>query len=446
MLVYPGYFMLEISRPDVERKFVTEFPIATRFIKLPIVPYLKLLPITDPITGEKSTCWDQINDPQIALINAVNNPKYRFICAALARRLGKTYISNIIAQLVMLVPGCNVLIMSPNFSLSTISFEIQRKLISSFDLEIERDNLKDKVIELSNGSSVRMGSLSTVDSSVGRSYNLIIFDEAALGADGEDAFNISLRPTLDRQGSKAIFISTPRGKKNWFSKFFQRGFDSEYPEWCSLQADYTENKRMLASDVAEARRSMTKAHFEQEYMASFNSFEGQIFNVQDSHIVDYERTDRVEYIAGLDPGYRDPTAFIVIAYNDATNTFHIVDEYLESERNTKEHADSIVELVDKWGIEATFIDSAAPQFASDLAYIHDIASIKAKKDVLPGIVYVQTLLETGRLLVSPHCTKTLTALDQYQWDTRETLTKEKPLHEHSHIPDAIRYALYTYTI
>jgi len=438
--------MLTISRPDVDRKDITDFPQLTRFIKLPIVPYLKLLPATDPSTGDKSTAWDQTNDPQIALINAVNNPKYRFICAALARRLGKTYIANIIAQLVMLVPGCNVLIMSPNFSLSSISFEIQRKLIHSFDLEIERDNLKDKVIDLSNGSTVRMGSVTTVDSSVGRSYNLIIFDEAALGADGREAWEISLRPTLDRPGSKAIFISTPRGKNNWFSEFFNRGFSDQYPEWCSLSADYTENKRMRPEDVAEARRTMSKAHFEQEYMASFTQFEGQIFQVEDSYVVPFQRDDGQEVIAGLDPGYRDPTAFVVIVYSPRVDRFHIVAEYLESERNTQEHADAIKQLVDGWQIDAVFIDSAAPQFASDLAYIHDIATIRAKKDVLPGIAYVQTLIETGRLLIDPSCVETLRALDQYQWDTRETLTKEKPLHEHSHIPDAIRYALYTYTI
>lgn len=438
--------MLEISRPDVERKFVTEFDISERFIKLPIVPYLKLLPARDPITGEKSTCWEQINDPQIALINAINNPKYRFVCAALARRLGKTYIANVIAQLVQLVPGCNVLIMSPNFSLSSISFEIQRHLIKSFDLEVERDNLKDKVIELSNGSTVRMGSLSTVDSCVGRSYDLIIFDEAALGSDAENAFNISLRPTLDRPNSKAIFISTPRGKKNWFSKFWNRGWDENFPQWCSLRADYTENKRMQDKDVQEARSSMTKAHFEQEYMASFNSYEGQIFNVTDDLVKEFEWCEGLEFIAGLDPGYRDPTAFVVIAYNSNTDVFWIVDEYMENERVTSEHAESIRDYVVKWGIDSIFIDAAAAQFASDLAYTHEVATIKGKKDVLPGIAYVQTLIETNRLMISPHCEKTLEALDQYQWDQRETLTKEKPIHEHSHIPDAIRYALYTYTI
>ena len=97
--------------------------------------------------------------------------------------------------------------MSPNYSLSQISFDLQRNLIKHFDLEVVKDNAKDKVIELSNGSTVRMGSVNQVDSCVGRSYDLIIFDEAAL-ADGRDAFNVALRPTLDKDNSKAIFIST----------------------------------------------------------------------------------------------------------------------------------------------------------------------------------------------------------------------------------------------
>ena len=428
--------MLTISRPDVERSFITEFDPAKRFIKLPITNYLKLLNI-----------WETINEPQIALINAVNDPKYRFVCAALARRLGKTYIANVIGQLVTLVPGANVLIISPNYNLSTISFELQRRLIKHFDLEISRDNLKDRIIELSNGSTIRMGSLSTVDSCVGRSYDLIIFDEAALGGDGEAAFNVALRPTLDKPNSKAIFISTPRGKNNWFSRFFERGFSSDFPEWCSITADYTENARMAESDVAEARKSMSKAEFEQEYMASFTTFEGQIYKLPDTHVLDYEVHDGDESLAGCDPGYRDPTAFVVVVYQPQLDRFHVVDEYLKAEATTDLHAAAFAELVTKWQIDPVFIDSAAPQFASDLAYLYDIATIKAKKDVLPGIAYVQTLIETGRLTVSPHCVHTLAMLDQYRWDTRETLTKEKPLHdEYSHMADALRYALYTYTL
>lgn len=440
--------MLTISRPDVERDTITEFKPSERFIKLPIVPYLKLLPALDPVTNETTTAWELTNRPQIALINAINNPKYRFVCAALARRLGKTYIANIIGQLVTLIPGCNVLIMSPNYNLSSISFEIQRKLIKSFDLEVEKDNLKDRVIETSNGSTVRMGSLSTVDSCVGRSYNLIIFDEAALGADAEEAFNVSLRPTLDRPNSKAIFISTPRGKNNWFAEFHRRGFSSEYPEWCSLVADYSENDRMRESDVAEARRSMSKAHFEQEYMASFTQFEGQIYKFDsDKCLKEYVQTDGDEAFAGLDPGYKDPTAFIVIVYSPSTNTYHVIDEYQENEAVTEDHAKVIGHKVFKHGIDSIFIDSAAAQMASDLAYTYDIATIKAKKQVLEGIAFVQNIIEQDRLFVSPNCTITLAMLDQYRWKMDAQSGIEKPDHdEHSHMADALRYALYTFLV
>lgn len=441
--------MLTISRPDVDRISITDFSVQERFIKLPVAAYLKLLPAVDPVTYEKSTAWDQINRPQIALINAINSPKYRFVCAALARRLGKTYIANVIGQLVTLVPGCNVLIMSPNYNLSSISFEIQRKLIKSFDLEVSKDNLKDRVIETSNGSTIRMGSLSTVDSCVGRSYDLIIFDEAALGADAQEAFNVSLRPTLDKPNSKAIFISTPRGKNNWFSVFFQRGFSPDFPEWCSITADYTENDRMKESDVQEARKSMSKAEFEQEYMASFTTFEGQIYSgFNDSYIVEFPgHSDGVEYIAGLDPGYKDPTAFVVIAYDPKLDNFHIVDEYLESQAVTEGHAKAFKVFMTEYGLETIFIDSAAAQFAADLAYTYDIATIKGKKQVLEGIAYVQNLVEQGRILVDPKCVYTLRMFDQYRWKMDAQSGIEKPDHDsNSHIADALRYALYTYTI
>lgn len=101
--------MLKISRQDVECGRITPFPVATRYIKLDIQAYMELLDI-----------WKDVNRPQLALINAINNPKYRFVCAALARRLGKTYIANIIGQLVTLVPGSNVLIISPNYRLSAL--------------------------------------------------------------------------------------------------------------------------------------------------------------------------------------------------------------------------------------------------------------------------------------------------------------------------------------
>ena len=427
---------VEVSRKDVLSEELVDYRSETRFLKLPVDPYLDLLNIT-PLPS------------QIAIINAINNPKYRFVSAAVSRRQGKTYIANIIGQLVSLVPGSNILIMSPNYSLSQISFDLQRNLIKHFDLEVTKDNAKDKVIEISNGSAVRMGSVNQVDSCVGRSYDLIIFDEAAL-ADGKDAFNVALRPTLDKDNSKAIFISTPRGRNNWFSEFFYRGFSDDFPEWVSIRATYKDNPRMSQSDIDEARKSMSEAEFRQEYEADFNTYEGQIWKFNfETQVKDFSQLDtsQMDVFAGLDVGYKDPTAMCVIAYDWDSEQYYLVDEYFDAERTTEQHAAEIQKLIDRWDIDFIYIDSAAQQTRFDFAQNYDISTINAKKSVLDGIGHVSGIIENDILFVDQEASQSLACLDAYQWDPNPNLMKEKPKHNMaSHMADALRYGLYSFQI
>ena len=426
--------MLTISREDIVGEYLMDYNEQSRYIKLPVTSYMDLLGITP-------------NSSQTAIINAINNPKYRFVCAAVSRRQGKTYIANIIGQLVSLVPGSNILLMSPNYSLSQISFDLQRGLIKHFGLEVVKDNAKDKVIELSNGSTVRMGSVNQVDSVVGRSYDLIIFDEAAL-VNGKDAFNVALRPTLDKENSKAIFISTPRGRNNWFADFYYRGFSDEFPEWASLRATYHENPRLSEQDIDEARKSMSEAEFSQEYEADFNIYEGQVWAFDhEKCVADLAQFDtrKMDVFAGLDVGYKDPTAFCVIAYDWDTGKYYVVDEYLDAERTTEQHAIQIRKLIHKWDIDWIYIDSAAQQTRFDFAQNYDISTINAKKSVLDGIGKVGTVVDNDLLIIDQRCDETLMCLDQYQWDPNPNLLKEKPKHNQaSHMADALRYALYSF--
>jgi len=286
-----------------------------------------------------------------------------------------------------------------------------------------------------------------VDSCVGRSYDLIIFDEAAL-ADGKDAFNVALRPTLDKDNSKAIFISTPRGRNNWFAEFFDRGFNDEFPEWCSIRATYRDNPRMSEMDIQEARKSMSDAEFRQEYEADFNTYEGQIWNFNhEVCVANNEELDtrRMDVFAGLDVGYRDPTAFCVIAYDWDEEVYHVLDEYLDAEKTTEQRAAVIREMVDKWDIDYIYIDSAAQQTRFDFAQNYDISTVNAKKSVLDGIAHVAGIVDNDKLMVDQRCVEVMSCLDQYQWDPNPNLAKEKPKHNRaSHMADALRYALYSF--
>ncbi len=371
----------------------------------------------------------EANKPQMAIVNGINNPKYRFGVAAIARRLGKTFIANVIGQ---------------------ISWDLQHLLVKQFGIETTKDNAKDKVLELINGSSVRVGSVNQPDSLVGRSYDFVIFDEAALSDGGEEVFNVQIFPTLDKANSKALFISTPRGKQNWFSKFFDRGFDPEFPQWFSVKATWKDNPRMDPEVAAQAKLGMSDQEFQQEYEADFNVFEGRIWTIDDERDILDKLPDgvreRCDVIGGLDLGYRDPTAFCVVLFDPKEQIFYIVDEFLDKEKTTAKQAENIRELIDEWDIEIIYIDSANQQQRFDFAETYDIPSDNAdKSDKLGAIGYVASLMENGRVKILSNCTHTLYSISQYKWDSNTNLIKEKPVHDKaSHMADAIRYALYSF--
>ena len=423
---------MKVSRDYISSTEIQDFGDKS-FIKLPIQGYLDLLDI-EPIP------------PQIALINAINDPRHRFVVGMLSRRTGKTLISNILAQLVLLHPGSNVLVISPNYSLSEISWSEQKKLLNKFGIERTKENAKDKIIELQNGSVLRMASVSQADSAVGRSYDLILFDECALDDKGRDAFNVALRPTLDKANSKAIFISTPRGE-NFFYEFYQRGFSSEFSSWASIFSTWVDNPRAVPEDIEEAKRGMSRAEFEQEYLCSTAALEGRIYDLPDSNIIEsYPSLASLDIIIGMDVGYRDATAITVMGVDIDSGDVFILDEYVDNCKNTSQIADALGALMDRWECDFCYIDSAAAQMRSDLAELYSIATYNAKKDVLAGIATVASLVDNGRVSVLAHCAHTIEMFKNYSWDRKEGLVRERPKHDmHSHIADAVRYALYSYS-
>jgi hypothetical protein len=360
------------------------------------------------------------------------------------------------------MPGSSVLIIAPDYSLASISWDLQRQLLGQFDIETVRENAKDRIIELTNGSFIKVASVSKADSAVGRSYDLIIFDEAALNDQGGQAFNIALRPTLDKDSSKCIFISTPRGD-NWFREFFERGFskDPAHRLWLSIHADYHENPRASEADILEAKKNMSHAEFEQEYLANFVTFEGQIWSFDNACIRDLtprigaicKEPVRHEMIAGLDLGFRDQTAFVVLEIeedDEGRNLYYLVDEYVATHRSTERHAEEIGERVDLYDLDYIFADSAAAQSRYDLAATYNISTVGAIKSVTDGIGAVGAVIDNNRLIIHEECVESIYAVRNYKWkgdpqDGVWNIETQKPDHNRaSHCADAIRYAIYTY--
>ena len=420
-----------VSRPGIEIDKITQFPVEDRFLKLPFENLLKVHGV-EPIA------------PQYALVNLINDPRFRFVVGALSRRTGKTFIANLIAHAVLLMPGCNILVMAPNYSLASISWDEQRGYVRDYGIEVAKANAKDRVLELMNGSMVRMGSIQQADSVVGRSYDLILFDECALDANGQDVFNVQLRPTLEKENSKAIFISTPRGH-NWFYDFYQRGFSDNpsWKRWASIKSTVEDNPRAITEDVKDAKLGMSKAEFDQEYYCSFNAMQGLIWDFNKKNIVRIEPDNTWEVLCGLDMGFRDLTAFVVCMTDG--HLVYIVDEYLANEKATSIHAGRIKEMVDRYDADFIYIDHSAAQTKYDLAYDYDISCANANKSKNDGIGYISSLMDWDRIFIDPKCINVLECLENYRWDLRPNKVKEEPVHDDfSHMADALRYAIYSY--
>ncbi len=385
----------------------------------------------------------KFNESQKAMIDGLN--ENRFFVHIAARRTGKSYAAAILAFGKLLEPGQQVMVVAPNFSLSSIIWDYVTDLIKQLEIEVDRFNQKDKVVRLINGSVFRLLSANNRDSLVGRAANLLIVDEAAI-IPNEEYFTRDLRPALSTfKDSRCLWISTPRGKGNYLYNYYLRGTDSEYTDWGSTLFTWRSNPLLSENDVKEAKRAISRALFAQEYECEWTTTEAQIYEALDEgkHLGEFVGERFSEVIAGLDVGYRDDNVFVVIGFDG--KSYYIIDEYVSKESTTSELAARIQEKMDEWNIDTIYIDSAAQQLKADFAYDYDIYCENAVKSVNDGINYLQVLIEQDNLffdtLGSSHC---FSAMSTYRWNPNTETPK--PVHDWtSHPCDAIRYAIYTHS-
>ncbi|MAV39026.1 MAG: terminase [Puniceicoccaceae bacterium] len=384
----------------------------------------------------------QFNESQWAMVE--NLDQSRFCVHIAARRTGKSYAAAILAFAKLLEPGQQVMVVAPNFSLSSIIWDYVTDLIRQLDIEVERFNQKDKVVKLINGSVFRLLSANNRDSLVGRAANLLIVDEAAI-IPNDEYYTRDLRPALSTfTDSRCLWISTPRGKGNYLYDYYLRGEDPEYPDWSSSIHTWRSNPLLSETDVEEARRTITKALYLQEYECEWTTTESQIYLDLDEekHIGDYVGERFSEVIGGLDVGYRDENVFVVIGTDG--NNYFLVDEFISKESTTSELAAEIQEKINEWGIDTIYIDSAAQQVKADFAYDYDIYCENAIKSVNDGINSLQVLIEQDRLYFDTEGARhTFSAMSAYKWNPNTE--NPKPVHDWaSHPCDAVRYAIYTH--
>lgn len=178
--------------------------------------------------------------------------------------------------------------------------------------------------------------------------------------------------------------------------------------------------------------------YEQEVKGQFTDFEGLVYPwFDDDHVVDAAPDTYDEVVYGVDWGHNNPA--VALALVRRGDEWTLAEEWYERRCTVQDHSRAVETLVDEYGEGPIYCDPAEPanieQFRRD-----GLAARKAENDVTPGIQHVAS--KADELRVAAHCQNVRNEFSQYQY--KDGGDGDRPLKQHDHAMDALRYALFTH--
>lgn len=187
----------------------------------------------------------------------------RFNVLCCGRRWGKSKLAiNLIGECAM--DGYPSAYFAPTYKLLEGTF---KELLQRLEPAIKKKH-DNQFIELKTGGQIDFWSMENQLAGRSRKYKRAIIDEAAFNRNLWTTWTEAIRPTLTDLKGDAWFMSTPKGK-NDFYKLFMRGQTNE-PNWMSWQMPTSTNPHIDISEIEDARHDLPELAFSQEYLAEFN--------------------------------------------------------------------------------------------------------------------------------------------------------------------------------
>jgi len=197
----------------------------------------------------------------------------RFNVLNCGRRWGKSVLSvNLISETA--VTGDPAGYFAPTYKLLEGTF---KETLSCLNPLVKRKH-DNQFIELITGGLIEFWTLENPNAGRSRKYKRLIVDEAAFVKFLWKAWTEALRPTLTDLIGDAWFMSTPRGK-NDFYKLHVRGSSGE-KNWKSWTLPTTSNPFISKSEIEDARRDLPISAYNQEYLAIFSDNAANPFGIE----------------------------------------------------------------------------------------------------------------------------------------------------------------------
>lgn len=277
----------------------------------------------------------------------------------------------------------------------------------------------------------------------------VFFDEVALMP---ESFVNQATGRCSVDGSKYWFNCNPDGPYHWF----KTNWIDEAKKKNLIVLHFTMEDNLSLSEQIKVRyRSMYSGVFYKRYILGLWAMaEGIIYDMFDvdrhvKKVVDFARLliDGGRYVS-IDYGTQNAMVFLL--WNKGIDKkWYCTREYYYSGRDKgKQKADSqYADDLEKWlegtPVKAIIVDPSAASFITELNN-RGYKTMKADNDVEDGIRLVSTLLNTEKIAFSQSCINTIKEFASYIWDPKAAdRGEDKPIKQHDHAMDAVRYFCYT---
>ena len=300
----------------------------------------------------------------------------------------------------------------------------------------------------------------------------VFFDEVALMP---ERFVNQATGRCSVEGSKFWFNCNPDGPYHWFKvnwidkstgylgkerveQIRKKAAEEEKDPGLKeiLYLHFTMDDNLSLSEEIKARyRSMYIGVFFKRYILGlWAAAEGVIYDMFDpeKHVKNIKEFFQIlvngnRYVS-CDYGTQNATVFLL--WNKGIDgKWYCIREYYYSGRDKgkqktdAEYADDLKKWLDGTRIKAMIVDPSAASFIAELRKC-GYKVIKANNDVLDGIRLVGMLLNLEMLIFSSSCTETIKEFASYIWDDKAAEHGEdKPVKQHDHGCDAVRYFVST---
>lgn len=277
----------------------------------------------------------------------------------------------------------------------------------------------------------------------------VFFDEVALMP---ESFVNQATGRCSVDGSKYWFNCNPDGPYHWF----KTNWIDEAKKKNLIVLHFTMEDNLSLSEQIKARyRSMYSGVFYKRYILGLWAMaEGIIYDMFDvdrhvKKVVDFARLliDGGRYVS-IDYGTQNAMVFLL--WNKGIDKkWYCTREYYYSGRDKgmqkadSQYADDLEKWLEGTPVKAIIVDPSAASFITELNN-RGYKTMKADNDVEDGIRLVSTLLNTEKIAFSQSCINTIKEFASYIWDPKAAERGEdKPIKQHDHAMDAVRYFCYT---